>query len=116
MDDLARQLTEQEEWTWMDGMRWSSPPTYHHGELVVISGRVHILTDDLGIPPGAVPDLADPATAGCLLAMLGERRSLHLSVWPDLVKRWWVCLGTLNYHGATLGEAVARCLLALGES
>ena len=46
-----------------------------------------------------LPDLTDPATAGCLLAMLGR---------PTTLPAPWVS----DWHaGVPLGEAVARALL-----
>jgi hypothetical protein len=51
------------------------------------------------------PDLTDPATAGCLLAELGEA-TIHLSFGcePIVTTRYGM------YSGDTLGEAVAAAL------
>lgn len=65
--------------------------------------------DDL---PGTLPDLADPATRGCLLALARKK-------YPDATTQidsgvWWVaaCDGTQVGRGATEGEALAAAILA----
>jgi hypothetical protein len=79
-----------------------------------LGGRV----EEGGSPPpaGAFPDLTDPATVGCLLAMLppgwraaseGTAHSVWLPGATDTGEDW------PRFDGPTLGEAVARALLAV---
>lgn len=64
-----------------------------------------------------LPILADPATAGCLLALLGEALSTVYSA-GEVGDCWQVSAYTCmeeHRHGRTLGEACARAALALGR-
>lgn len=69
---------------------------------------------------GGVPDLSDPATAGCLLAMLRACPSigrLTVRIEPGAVVVQIKRGRRLdNYSGPTLGEAVAVALLHVWES
>lgn len=75
MDDqtLAARAVAAAGWRWMPGVRWvahRAPP------LEPVTGRITDLPRTMyhrWTPyPGAVPDLDDPATLGCLLAMVRE--------------------------------------------
>ena len=116
-DDLARAVTIAPGFKWLSGMAVAVPPK-------------HAAEEDLWVrigPMGAVDvrdvrriDLADPATAGCLLAMVVER-------WPLSFGRarsgtWTVYLHLIGgdydhpadqrwFEGQTLGEACARALV-----
>jgi hypothetical protein len=63
--DLARRLTSRPQWRWMPGMRWVLPTGSGDAAL----GRV---CHSESAPEGALPDLTDPATRGCLLAWARE--------------------------------------------
>lgn len=91
---------------------------------VAWDGGVHDCRTDPG--QGILPDLSDPATAGCLLAMLpagwtidpsgnnGFRVTINdTPTGPvDYVDRDDDARTWFHVVGATLGEAVARALLA----
>jgi hypothetical protein len=71
--ELAKEITEIPGWRWMNGMhrRRYAPGYLDNGQS---QGRV----TDSDLKPGeedsqhgCVPDLGDPATAGCLLELLG---------------------------------------------
>lgn len=101
--DLARRLVACRRWRWMPGKRWVQ---VRAAPLDTIIGRIQDRRprDGMDVPNGAVPDLTDPATAGCLLAMLGR---------PTTLPAPWVS----DWHaGAPLGEAVARALLVVWEA
>jgi hypothetical protein len=60
------------------------------------------------------PKLAESTTAGVLLAMLLEVEDevhVHRSAAPGALVRLGYGLGSHDYEGATLGEALARALL-----
>jgi hypothetical protein len=65
--------------------------------------------------PGTLPDLTDPATIGCLLALVREAwgDSLHVR-YTEHHKSWWVLVDRqigVNGSGDTEGEALAAALL-----
>lgn len=69
--DLARRAVACKGWRWMPGAlvrRWSG-----HGE-VSAAARVSTLAEPgtFWLAEGWVPDLTDPATLGCLLALVRE--------------------------------------------
>lgn len=71
----------------------------------------------MDVPNGAVPDLTDPATAGCLLTMLvgvDPGGGWVVSYVPDVGWRATSCAHDLS--GATCGEALARALLVVWEA
>ena len=95
MEDLGRRAVACKGWRWMQGMLR--------------------LTDK----DDALPDLADPATLGCLLALVREAWSnpdLHFrpaTAPPDMggVRRWLVCGSRWAFMGAkTEAEAMVRAL------
>lgn len=66
LDAIGLRAVACSRWRWMPGMAWyvrRAPP------LEDVNGRV-----ERGRPlyPDALPDLTDPATAGCLLALVRE--------------------------------------------
>ena len=83
--DLARRAVACKHWRWMPGMRtievplpppWALPQwdeavviTSDDGDPVTVC-TVHRTVRDLH--PGALPDLSNPATLGCLLALVRE--------------------------------------------
>lgn len=126
--DLAIRITKLPGWRWMRGMTASAMPLCgpvllscdedgeRHTEHIVRpggDGNEVTFAPEWGIVgrfPGDysspfIPDLTDPATAGCLLALLGENRATRGAVFV-LVEAT---------HARTLGEACARAALALGR-
>lgn len=70
LDEIARRLVACEQWRWMPGMRASDG---HRLDKVDCDG---LHPDAYGV----LPDLTDPATCGCLLAMLGRHFCAELLV------------------------------------
>jgi hypothetical protein len=121
--DLARRLVAHPKWAWAGGMLWG------HGDPATRDwcwGR----WPDPPAPDGSIPDLADPATRGCLQAMLYEAGEGIVAVVPDpvMIDHYAVC-DSVSFEGrmvwaerhglprGPLGEALARALLAVwGES
>jgi hypothetical protein len=68
--ELARKLAAHDEWVWMDGMRF-----FDSGLMDAHFSRAGRVGRDREIER-SYPDLADPATQGCLWAMLREAMKL----------------------------------------
>ena len=71
MDDadglaLARALVALPGWRWMRGMAWTATQDGWVSRGIFCRGLCPLP------PDWALPDLDDPATGGCLLAMLGD--------------------------------------------
>lgn len=117
--DLARRLVEHPRWEWRGGMA-----QVQYDDAGVLRGR-HVVdgvwyTDirRAGWSPW-LPDLADGATAGVLLAMLWDvhcaatvrrwdyDRPGRVEVYPDDLRQ-----EELVYCGDTLGDACAKALFA----
>ena len=65
--DLARRAVAAPKWKWMPGMR---SVAYRQAPLEPV---VHRIGELKSTPyPGSLPDLTDPATLGCLLALVRE--------------------------------------------
>ena len=123
--DLAIRITRLPGWHWMPGMVLGGA----RGQVRILSDQRHtgepreVAVPDVGLlvllPNGVgewCPDLTDPATAGCLLALLGEDVvTNHESRRGD--GTWTAHVRGLPYRGVgqTLGEACARAALALGR-
>jgi hypothetical protein len=69
--DLAKRAVACKGWRWMEGMAWI---VARITPLEDIRGRVVSLNGSHQLYPDALPDLDDPATKGCLLALVREAR------------------------------------------
>jgi hypothetical protein len=114
--ELARRAVACEGWRWMPGMlmmRVENRPGYSFGPCRVVEGGVY---DDA---KHKLPDLDDPATIGCLLALVREAWGavaidIDESVIRDLVEvNVWMpsCHGP-SFEGETLAEALVEALEA----
>ena len=69
--DLARRAVACPQWKWMPGMRWTvfrlAPLEDYAGRILDCDGRAPDSLAFLGLP-----DLTDPATLGCVMALLDE--------------------------------------------
>lgn len=62
--ELGKRAVACKSWRWMPGMRWRTEDD---------RGRLDDFQPEyMGRPPDALPDLTDPATLGCLLALVRE--------------------------------------------
>jgi hypothetical protein len=107
--ELAKRAVACKHWQWMPGMRvmrdsaWSEP----------LSQRVPCTVPNGGYPD-AWPDLDDPATLGCLLALIRELRhdpTLHAHPYAH----GWKWSG--NYRcGRAIYDSEAEALMAALEA
>jgi hypothetical protein len=71
LESLARRAVACKHWRWMPGMRWSTQDD---------AARLDDYQPEyMGRPSDALPDLTDPATIGCLLALV--REAWGLPIW-----------------------------------
>lgn len=120
MSDVARKLVSCPEWRWLAGMLVLTPEQSWRmmregiGCWAVPGGWYMP-----GPPPaGAIPDLSDWATVGCLLGMLPPGWSMIPEEDDERVVGWTIRVplrwGSKEIgRGETLGEAVARALIAV---
>lgn len=98
MIELAKRVVACKGWRWMPGMRWLSDED--HGRLDDFQPEY------MGRPTHALPDLSDPATLGCLLALLREAWGMPTGItvgYSDDEALWGV-----SWSGATHGGWCGR--------
>ena len=78
LTDLAQRAVACKGWKWLPGMRWWTDDD--RGQLDDFQPEY------MGHPDGALPDLSDDATLGCLLSLVRETwYGLHISLECRLV-------------------------------
>ena len=113
--DLAKRAVACKHWRWMPGMlavgRRNMPDAWFRLE--------ERLPKLMGEWSQALPDLADPATLGCLLAMVREAWGMPVAVWyPKNEEVCSVSVGRLpvvtgrHWTEATKAEALVAALEA----
>jgi len=108
MLDLARRAVACKGWRWMPGMRWWTEDD---------RGRLDDFQPEyMGRPHDALPDLTDPATLGCLLALVREAWSEPLTcVVPMSGNKWGVAIPNVlrespRFKGPTEAHALVAAL------
>ena len=78
-EELGRRAVAAKHWRWMPGVVMCMPPSYEE-----TAPRRNRIPDGFCVAEelkDAYPDLSDPATAGCLLAIVFELEGRR--VWPS---------------------------------
>jgi len=112
--DLARRAVACPGWRWMPGMLLVSAAKDMRPMRLVEGGRAFL---DL-IPSEAwLPDLDDPATLGCLLALVREVSGARAHVVPARSWHAWVVASPVSrdFWGNTEAEALVAALEAAGR-
>ena len=108
---LSKRAVACKNWRWMPGMRWWTDDD---------RGRLDDYQPEyMGRPTDALPDLADPATVGCLIALVREawgRDDLGASRYKErwCVERWCGDIRVFQY--GTQGDTEAEALVAVLEA
>ncbi len=114
--DLARRAVACPRWRWMPGMSYIVPRA---APMEPIVGRVPDLTRGWTGYPGMLPDLANPATLGCVMALLDEAYGewwVEPSPGADMrATRWavYVWTGSLTRRSATGATRIKALIAAL---
>lgn len=115
MEGLAKRAVACRHWRWMPGMRLIADDLRtlrvcsHTSVVVEEAGWYHLTTLDID----HLPDLTDPATLGCLLALVREAWSdPMLLVFPDAFPDRWTVVDLEIGHHRTEVEALVAALEA----
>ena len=114
LEALGRRAVACCRWRWMGGMLWR----YSDGRP---GSRIDDSESDddgtLDHAVHAVPDLSDPATMGCLLALVREawRDPIAVAVvpaymFPAAPRFWLACFGATDLSASTEAEALVLAL------
>lgn len=98
MKELATRAVACKHWRWMPGMLAIDSDGKDRDALVINTAGALIYEDDRGALLEAyvsytnIPDLTDPATLGCLLALVREAWDAPAAVPVYKTGRWWVSM------------------------
>ena len=112
---LARRAVACQSWRWMPGMRWCSQTSLGRSYQRLLDHEV----DDFPPYYGCLPDLSDPATLGCLLALVREAwgdpsltAAFDYTGWPS----WRVGHSEDGRGTRGIGDTEAEALVAALEA
>ena len=130
LEDLGRRAVACAGWRWMRGMLCLTDDDGYASRIISVglSGRTSETADayvDGGIicrsyiKDDALPDLTDPATLGCLLALVREAwgsPGTCTGTWPEVSSSYWYVGGLPDPVRATRAETEAEALVAALEA
>lgn len=109
IDDLARRAVACSRWRWMPGMRWTVRTT--DDERLMGWGRApEFLKGRTPAWRSRLPDLTDPATRGCLLALVREAYGDQTAS-PQYRSGSWVLSAVGPAVPLVTARTEARCLV-----
>ena len=121
-EDLARRAVACPGFRWMPGMRTKVPDAFDG----MVGPWLRVLEDGVdygpyGAPEGGLPDLDDPATLGCLLALVREAHdSPTYSSAHDYMGGGWIAFNptvfTAFAEGPVIYPTEAEALVAALEA
>jgi hypothetical protein len=86
LEEVARRAVACKHWRWMGGMRVICTPR-HDGSTGYF---IRLEQDGYRAAQNEYPDLSDPATMGCLLALVREAHNAPSAYLIGLVTKQWV--------------------------
>jgi hypothetical protein len=101
LKEVARRAVACPRWRWMDGMRVICTPR-HDGATGYF---IRLEQDGYRAAQNEYPDLSDPATVGCLLALVREAWGSGFHLVPD---GGWLARGARMPDGATVNLGVCE--------
>lgn len=99
LETLARRAVACKHWKWLGGMRIVCPPE-HYGAT---GYTFRVESDGYVAKTGDYPDFTDPATIGCLLALVREAWGACFHLVPD---GGWLARGARFPSGTTVNLGV----------
>jgi hypothetical protein len=115
LEELARRAVACKRWRWMPGMLSEKGLRVHRrdddGYVVGYYANHEFIAECV---PGTLPDLSDPATLGCLLALVrkawGNEASVSLNI-----SSFWAVGGAKIQEGKSAGQTINLGIWKLTE-
>ena len=116
LEELARRAVACKRWRWMPGMLSAKGLRVHRrdddGYVVGYYANHEYIAECV---PGTLPDLSDPATLGCLLALVREAWGDEASVSLN-ISSFWAVGGAKIQKGKSAGHTINLGIWKLTEA